>query len=469
MQTCRFLLLALLLPASACGRREASPLAEQAAMPDTSLSARIEAFLAPYVRAGFWSGAVAVVRGDSVLHRAGYGRASIEHDVMNTPATRFGVASVTKAFTAIAAARLSRAGIIDRQATIDRWLPDFPSGDRITIDHLIAHRSGIPDTDDLAWFRLGQRVPHTIAELVDSLGKATLEFEPGSRRDYSNGGYTVLAAVLSAATSLAFHDVLEQWVFTPARMPGSGDLSSGDVVPGLAAGYTLGVDGALVPGPYVHPSSKTGAGSAYTTIDDVIAFHRALREDRLLPSTLRDSLFRAIDSPFGQQRIYFGGRGPSYTAAIQIFPQAKLLVAALGNNYGRLNEEITDGLAGLVFGEWQDERVAKILGRKLPFAAQRMAAAALDRIAGRYRHQWGFEFTLERKGSELVYVFPEHGIRTPLIALSDTLLVSPWQWAELEWAGDGEKRIVWRWLDFPDRSWRVERLGSAPETEARGR
>lgn len=446
------LLCVAIVPGCAHPNSTASPTSSSAA--HGALSARIDAFLAPYVAEGYWSGAVVMVQGDSVLHRAGYGMANLAHQVPNTPETRFQIASVTKVFTAVAAARLWEAGVIEREGTIDRWIPDFPRGDEITVAHLLGHRSGIPDTDDLPWFEHAQARPHGITVLVDSLGAAGLEFDPGDGYSYSNGGYTVLAAVLANATDLEYHEVLQRWVFDPAGMVDSGDAGLRGVVPDLAEGYMPGPTGALVPGPAVHPSNKIGAGSAFTTVDDVAAFYRALSDDRLLSPALRDSLFDTIDSALGEPRLYFGGRGPSHTAAIQIYPDRDLLVAALGNNYARLNEEVTDGLVGLVVGEWKDQRVDAILGRELPFRSVAVDGAALDALTGEYQHQWGFTFALEREGDQLVYVDPEHGTRSPMIALLDGVFVSPWQWAELR-LGDTPGFL---WLDFPDRVWDLERL-----------
>lgn len=420
---------------------------------DDGLAPAVERFLEPYVEAGYWSGVVLIARRDSVLFRGAYGLANRAHGVPNRLDTRFLVASVTKAFTAVAAARLWRAGIIEREGTIDRWLPDFPRADEITVAHLVGHRSGIPDTDGLPWFAAAQDRPHDMDALVDSLGAAGLDFPPGERYSYSNGGYTVLAASLSAATGLSYPDLMERWVYTPAGMPHTGDAAMRVVVKGLADGYTLGPTGDLVPAPAAHPSNKVGAGSAYTTIDDILRFHQALRDGLLLPVAVVDSLFGTSDSAFGRQRMYFGGRGPGYTASIQIYPEEDIVVAALGNNYARLNEEVTDGLLGILFGKWEEDRVAAILARDLPFPGVVPGPGVLDPLVGEYRHQWGFGFRLERHDEGLVYVDLEHGTRSPMIPLSDSTFISPWQWAELRF-GD-EPRFLW--LDFPDRAWTLER------------
>lgn len=424
--------------------------------PDSTLAQRIEAFVGRYVDARVWSGAILVALGDSVLYRGGFGSADLEHSIPNAPDTKFPVASVTKAFTRVATYRLAAQGRLQLDQPIARFVPGFPRGDEITIRHLVRHRSGIPDTDDLPWFRRGQRFPHTIEELVDSLGQAPLTSEPGAAYAYSNGGYTVLARVLERATGLPFADVLRQWVFEPAGMRSSGSWDSGGIIPGRAEGYTIGSDGALEPGPYVHPSNKVGAGSAFTSVDDVFRFSRALLDGRLATRSGRDSLFGVSESEFGTKRIYLGGRGPSYTASIQIFPD-DLLIVALGNNYARLNEEMTDGIAGIVIGQAVGPRISHILTRQLPFTAAVIPEQERDGAVGTYRHAWGFEFALALDNGRLVYVDPEHQARSEVISRGDGRFVLPWQWAEVRIAPEG---VLWHWLDFPDKPWPVTRLSS---------
>ncbi len=423
--------------------------------PDSTLAQRIEAFIQPYVQEGYWSGSVLVARADSIVYSRGHGLADAEHVAANRPDTRFPVASVTKAFTRIAAERLMMAGVMRPEDQVSHFLPTFPRGDDITVRQIIGHRSGIIDSDDLEWFPQGQKIRHGIHALVDSLGKEPLVFEPGSRYGYSNGGYTVLARILEIATDLEYEELIQEWVFEPAGMTRSGNWSGQTIIADLAEGYTIGEDGELAPGPFVHPSNKIGAGSAYATVEDVWAFYRALRDDRLMPSSKRDSVLTLSESAFGRPRMYLGGRGPGYTASVQAFFGDDVLVVVLGNNYSRLNEEISDGVTALVFGEWQDPRIEEILERRLPFDAVPRSPGELRAMEGDYQHAWGFTFTLEETGGRLVYIDPEHGTRTPLIPTREGVFVSPWQWAEISFEPEG---IHWTWLDFPGRNWIVEKV-----------
>lgn len=147
--------------------------------------------------------------------------------------------------------------------------------------------------------------------------------------------------------------------------------------------------------------------------------------------------------------------GPSYTAGVQFYPDDGLFVAALGNNYSRLNEELTDGVTALVLGDWEEERIGRILARRLPFEEIAVPPSRLREIAGSFRHPWGFGFRIEVSGDRAVYVDLEHGTRTPLVAIGDGTFVSPLQWAEIQFEEEG---ITWEWLDFPDQRWQVERM-----------
>lgn len=428
---------------------------------------QIREFVERYANAGYWSGTVLVAREDSVVLAEGFGPADAEHGAPNELDTRFPVASVSKAFTALAVAGMREQGILTDSTLVSEHIPRFPHGDDILVGQLVEHRSGIPDIDELDWFATGQSRPHTLDALVDSLGAVPLDFEPGKRYSYSNGGYIVLAAVIEAASGRPFDAVLQEHVFEPAGMANSGNWAGG-ILPGRANGYTLDAAGGLTHAPLVHASNKIGAGSAYTTVQDMLAFHRSLRDGILGERARRDSLFTPIDSPFGRQRIYFGGRGPGYTASIQIFREDEILVVALGNNYSRLNEEITDGILGILLEGDHEARVDSILGRRLTFGAVDSGTESRSEFSGHYRHQWGFEFRVAVADGGLVYVDSEHGTRSPLIPLGDGVFISPWQWARIEFTAaprdagaqdaTAEPAITWHWLDFPDDEWTVTRL-----------
>ncbi|MEM8810850.1 MAG: serine hydrolase domain-containing protein, partial [Cyanobacteria bacterium P01_G01_bin.38] len=107
--------------------------------------AAIDAYLDAHNQTGRFSGNVMIARDGKPLLTRSYGMANWEHDVANTPETKFRIGSITKQFTAVAILQLQEQGLIDVQAPVSAYLPDYPGGDRITVHHLLTHTSGIPE------------------------------------------------------------------------------------------------------------------------------------------------------------------------------------------------------------------------------------------------------------------------------------------------------------------------------------
>lgn len=249
------------------------------------------------------------------------------------------------------------------------YVPDFPRGEEITLRMLATNRSGVPHVNDLPWYDQFEFRDWPLVEIVERLKMEPLDFEPGTDSNYSNGGFALLARILEVATGKAYGEVLREQVFEPAGMRDSGHEGHNALVPMLARGYTYGMAG-VEPPPYVEMSLKVGGGSVYSTVGDLYRFARAVGDGTLIAPALADSLFGTIDSPTGHERVYHGGRAPGYTAALVRYPTEDVVVAILSNNYSRLNEEISDGLAGIVFGGTYDNRLGDILARR-PFPATR--------------------------------------------------------------------------------------------------
>jgi len=158
-----------------------SPARSQAALrqaPDAGLAAKIDAYIAPFVESNNFPGAILVARGDDILFSKGYGMANYELKVANTPGTRFHLASLTKMFTAAAVLVLEEQGKLSTSDTVAKFLPDYPNGDKIRLEHLLAHSAGVPNVD----FDDGEgRVHYTTEQLAAKFKDKPLDFVPGSR------------------------------------------------------------------------------------------------------------------------------------------------------------------------------------------------------------------------------------------------------------------------------------------------
>jgi CubicO group peptidase (beta-lactamase class C family) len=229
-----------------------------------------------------FSGVVRVDRQGSVAVEAAYGLASRAFGVPNTSATRFAVASVTKGLTACTVISLVDEGVLSLQTTARSLLgDDLPliAAD-VTVEHLLAHRSGIGDYfDEEAGGSLDDYPPPPpgLVETEDYLpaldGYAT-KFPAGQRFSYCNSGYVVLALLAERAGGRLFRTLVQQRVCEPAGMTDTAFLRSDELPAGTACGY---VDAAgLRTNVFRVPVRGSGDGGIFTTVADLAAFWRAL-------------------------------------------------------------------------------------------------------------------------------------------------------------------------------------------------
>ena len=182
----------------------------------TESVAKMEAYLNAYVQTGKFSGSVTIIQGQIDGMTYGYAFANLEHQVTNTGTTKFRIGSVTKQFTAVAILQLQEKWLLDVQAPVSTYLPDYPNGDRITIHHLLTHTAGIPEyldpeafPDIAEWMRQSS----SLAQLVDRFKDLPLEFEPGEKFKYSNSGYVLLTQIIETVAEQPYAEYLQANVF----------------------------------------------------------------------------------------------------------------------------------------------------------------------------------------------------------------------------------------------------------------
>lgn len=243
--------------------------------------------------AGAMSGVVSIdVDGDTVFARA-YGLADRAHGVANTVDTRFGMASASKAFTALAVMSLVEDATLRLDTAVREVLgADLPTiDDGVTIEHLLSHTSGIGDyLDEEADWDVDDYVltvpVHALAEteaFVRAVDGQPQKTPPGERFAYNNGGYIVLAIVAERASGTPFHDLVGERVFAPAGVEATGFLRL-DELPGDAAfGYVYEDPASLRTNVLHLPVRGNGDGGAFTTVGDLSRFWRALADGRVLP------------------------------------------------------------------------------------------------------------------------------------------------------------------------------------------
>jgi len=356
---------------------------------DPPVVGQIEAYLKPFVDTGNFTGAILVARKKRVIFRRAYGMANYELLVPNSPDTRFHIASVSKPFTAMAVLQLQEQGRLNVTDLVAKFVPNFPNGDRITLEHLLTHTSGIPNVNDLPDYDTFARSPHTPAELVAKFANLPLDFQPGTDYRYSNSNYNLLALILENVSGEPYGDYLKKHILEPAGMKDTGH--DGDALrlnPLAASGYEpVGVS-SYEKAPYLDWTNKTGNGSLYSTLDDLYRFDRALNTDTLLKKSTRDQYFvEGKGNRFGWfQRKRAGhrvmssnGRSPGFTAQLDRFPDEDATVIVLSNSYSTVSQDpIAVALGAIVLGDEPEQPPA--------LQAASISRGTLESYAGQYQY-----------------------------------------------------------------------------------
>ena len=229
----------------------------------------VETFLGSHDAAGL---AVAVVRDEEIVSR-GFGVRDVDSGASVTPETMFHLASVSKPFVATAIVSLATARgagepVLDLDAPIIEWVPEFTLADgregEVTARRLLSHTSGLPDVADYGWHdpQLGD---DALSEFARSLKRWRLKAEPGSAFTYSNAGFELLGLLLSRATGTTFENAVRQQVLAPLGMRNSTFLR-GDVPRHLAASPHVGMPLSVPEGAYPYTRRHAPSSTLHSNL-----------------------------------------------------------------------------------------------------------------------------------------------------------------------------------------------------------
>jgi CubicO group peptidase (beta-lactamase class C family) len=325
----------------------------------------VETFLGSHEVAGL---AVAVVLEGEVVSR-GFGVRDVGTAATVTPETMFHLASVSKPFVATAIVSLATARdagepVLDLDAPIVDWVPEFTLADgragEVTARGLLSHSSGLPDVADYGWHdpQLGD---DALSEFARSLSGWRLKAEPGSAFSYSNAGFELLGLLLSRATGTTFENAVRQQVLTPLGMRNSSFLR-GEVPEHLAASPHVGMPLSVPVGAYPYTRRHAPSSTLHSNLvemcrwmvahfgpDEVSAGGSDGQSARLDPGLL-DLMWRPVvpvgDPPWeeaaalgwsvgsyrGHRTLSHSGADPGFGSRLVLVPGRRTGVVVLANS-----------------------------------------------------------------------------------------------------------------------------------------
>ena len=404
------IILAVLLTASCLAQDKTS----------TADVARMEKVINAYVPSRFM-GSVLVAQDGKVLLDKGYGFANLEWDVPNTPTTKFRLGSITKQFTAASILLLEERGKLNVEDPVKKYMPDAPAAwDKITIFHVLTHTSGIPSFTGFPDFESREAQAMTPEKLVEWFRDKPLEFEPGTKWNYSNSGYVLLGYLIEKISGQSYSDFVQQNIFTPLGMKDSGYDSNSAIIAHRAAGYTPGKSGAVNAG-FVHMSIPFSAGALYSTTEDLLRWEQGLFGGKVLTAASlakmttpfkQDYAFGlGVSTQNGHKMIAHDGGIQGFNTALAYYPDDKLVVAVLAN---------VNGPAGQIAGN-----LAKVaLGEKVVLPTERkeinVSPEILKQYVGTYELTPNFSLAITLEDGQLVSQGTNQG-KVSMFAESETM------------------------------------------------
>ncbi|MBD2652669.1 beta-lactamase family protein [Synechocystis sp. FACHB-383] len=238
--------------------------------------------------------AILVLSEGEIIHAQGYGLSDIASQTPITPNTVFDLASVSKQMTAIAVLKLMEQGALELDDPVSQYLPDFQDANRnnpITLSHLLYHTSGLADYTGDAWDGSDREFANLDLEahLVWLNDQATIA-DPGTRFEYNNSGYTLLALVVERVSGQPFADFMATEIFGPIGMDDTLVYRKlGQFIPNQATGYAVTEDGQIESSSF--PSVIAGDGNVFSTLNDLAHYDNALRQGTLVSTATLDIAF----------------------------------------------------------------------------------------------------------------------------------------------------------------------------------
>ena len=304
--------------------------------------------------------AVVVIKDGRAVFQRGYGVTDLRTLHRIDEHTNFRLASVTKQFTAMAVMLLVHDGKLRYDESLTEIFPEFPAyGKTITVRHLLNHTSGLLDYEDLMARQYGNTPDDQIPQIHDAgvltllENATTTNFPAGTRWQYSNSGYCVLAMVVEKVSGQPFGMFLHQRIFAPLHMTSTLAYEKGkNEVPNRAYGHTPDGNG-FRETDQSSTSATLGDGGVYTSLADMARWDDALQRHTLLSEKEMQPALTAVhptstpaeenghpvsygfgwfvDPYHGHERMWHYGETVGFRTSIQRFPKDRLTVIVLAN------------------------------------------------------------------------------------------------------------------------------------------
>lgn len=292
---------------------------------------------------------IGIVRGGQIVYEQSYGDGRIEPKTPAAPTMRYAIGSVSKQFTAAAVLLLAEEGKLSVDDRVAKWFPQLTRANDITIRNLLSMTSGYQDYWPQDYVFPDMQKPATAQQIMQRWAGKALDFEPGSKWQYSNTNYVIAAAIVERVSGMPFMDFLHARIFTPLKMTSVVDFDAGPLSGNDAGMYLRNALGPLRTSPKEANGWLFGAGQLAMTAHDLSLWNLSMMNRTLLKPASYDIMQRdmqlntglgtgyglgvSVAMPGGRRRISHGGAVSGYTTSQNIYPDDQAAVVVFTNIY----------------------------------------------------------------------------------------------------------------------------------------
>ena len=296
---------------------------------------------------GVPSASVAVVLKGKIVYAQAYGKAKLIPPVKATPKMRYAIGSISKQFTASCILVLEQKGKLSLDDPVSKWLPDLTDANKVTVKEILSHTSGYQDFWPQDYVPPLMLKPMPPQEILDRWAKRPLDFEPGTRWQYSNTNFVIAAQIVEKITGKPFFEFLKEKILNPLGLSSAIDFDRGKMTSEDPAGYMRYGLGPLRPAPEEGPGWMAGAGELAMTANDLAKWDVSLIKQSLLNHKSYQQLETEVllksgvgthyglgvqvGMMNGHREIYHSGEVSGFTAYNAIFPDDSAAVVVLTN------------------------------------------------------------------------------------------------------------------------------------------
>ena len=357
----------------------APSLAAQASLPPATRASIDSAVKAAMTRSGAPSVSVAVVKDGAIAYANAYGLAKLASNTPATPTMRYSIGSVSKQFTATCILLLVEQKKLSLDDKIAKWFPDATRARDISVRQLLNMTSGISDFWPQDYVMTSMLKPITADEIIAGWAKAPLDFEPGSKYQYSNTNYVMAGRIVERVSGKPFVTFLREHILTPLGLESAFITDDGVLPPSDPNGYYR----YALASPRIAPKEGKGwlwaAGELAMTASDLARWDIAMIDRKVLqPASYREqqratiltdgraseyALGVTVGTFNGHREVSHGGAVSGFTTQNSVFPDDRAAIVVQTNFDGGDPQSIEQSIARILFSGANDPATERAIAQ----------------------------------------------------------------------------------------------------------